>query len=254
MILLMGGTKDARSLLALLSHTFPATMIVATAVSGHGARLLREQGGCVVLERAMDAAELAAFIRDKEVRVLLDATHPFAVNASNHARQAAAETGIPYICYERPPLDIPPGDGVYFAPDFRTAAQVAARLGQTLFLTIGTRHLADVLGALPPEKKVVARVLPDVQSIAHCLELGLTPAEIVALQGPVSEELNRALFAEYKADVVVSKDSGETGGTPEKVAAARKMRLPVVLVRRPVSGTGTSSHGEILSSLRRILG
>lgn len=252
MILLMGGTRDARTLLATINAAFPGTMIVASAVSTYGADLLREQGGCVVLQKAMNAGELTAFIREKGVRVIVDATHPFAENASAAAGQAAAETGIAYLRYERPSTSIEAGSGLYFAPDFQAAAVTAARLGRTIFFTIGSRRLKECLGMLPHEKRVVARVLPDEDSIRQCLTLGLTPADIVAVQGPVSQALNAALFTEYKADVVVAKDSGETGGTPEKIAAARELKIPIVLVRRPAGNQGTDSPAQIVSALRKI--
>ena len=61
----------------------------------------------------------------------------------------------------------------------------------------------------------------------------MTPKEIVALQGPFSEELNIALYRQYGADVVVTKNSGEIGGTDTKLTAARKLGLPVVMIDRP---------------------
>ena len=251
MILLMGGTKDARGLALAINQAYPREMLVATAVSGYGADLLREQGGCVVLQGAMDARALVKFIREKEVRALVDATHPYAHQASQQAAQAAEETGIAYIRYERPPTNIPAGDGVYFAPDFQAAAVIAARLGKKMFLTIGTRQLKTFLEALPPERKVVARVLPEEESFRQCRELGLSPADVVALQGPVSKKLNAALFAEYGAEVVVSKESGEAGGTSEKVAAARELKIPIVLVRRPTSGDGLGSVAQVIAALRK---
>ena len=253
MILLMGGTQDARALVKALNLAFPGTMIVATAVSDYGADLLREQGGCVVLQGGMDAQALVRFIREKEVRVLVDATHPYAERASIEARQAAADAAIDYLRYDRPASSIPAGNGVYYAADFITAANIAGRFGNKIFLTIGTRHLQEFMGALPPEKQVVARILPDEGGIAHCKELGLSPAAIVALQGPVSQSLNAALFAEYGAQVVVSKDSGETGGTPQKVAAARERKIPIVLVRRPVGPGGLGSPAEVIKAVRKVL-
>lgn len=248
----MGGTKDARLLLTSLRAAFPAEMIVATAVSDYGAELLRRQGGCTVLQGAMDTAALTRFIREKSVRALIDATHPFAEQASVEARQAAEKTRIPYLRFERPMGQIEAGDGVYYAADFAAATKIAARLGKVIFLTIGSRHLRDILNNLPEGKKVVARVLPDADSIRHCIALGLSPADIVAIQGPVSKALNIALFREYSANVIITKDSGETGGTPEKVAAARELKVPIVLVRRPPSPGGMDSPAEIISALKKI--
>jgi precorrin-6A/cobalt-precorrin-6A reductase len=253
MILLMGGTKDARDLVAALNLAFPRMMIVATAVSGYGADLLRKQGGCVVLQGAMDADSLVRFIREKEVQALVDATHPYAERASQEAHKAALDARIPYFRYERPPTDIQAGNGVYFAPDFTSAATTAGRFGRTVFLTIGSRRLAEFVQALPPDKRVIARVLPEEDSIRQCREAGLVPADIVALQGPVSQSLNAAMFLEYKAEVVVSKDSGDTGGTPEKIAAAKQCRIPIVFVRRPNVSYGLSSPAQVISALKNLI-
>ncbi|MDW7684105.1 MAG: precorrin-6A reductase [Bacillota bacterium] len=252
MILLMGGTKDARMLAAALHRAFPREMIVATAVSDYGADLLREQGGCIVLQGAMDAAALGRFIKEKEVRVLVDATHPYAEQASAQAVRAAKEANIHYLRYERPSTEVPAGNGVYYAPDFKAAAVIAARHGDTLFLTIGTRHLQEFLENLPPGKNVIARILPDEAGFGLCRRLGLSPAAVVALQGPVSQRLNTALFAEYGAEVVVSKESGEAGGTPQKVAAAKELKIPIVLVRRPAGQDGLSTPAEVISALRKL--
>jgi len=252
MILLLGGTKDARELVAAINAVFPRTMLVATAVSSYGAALLREQGGCVVLQGAMDCTALTSFIREKEVRAVVDATHPYAIQVTEEAYLAASETGVTYLRYERPSANIPAGDGVYYVSDFTAAAESAARLGRVIFLTIGSRRLQEFLLALPLEKKVVARVLPEEESIRQCREQGLSPTEIVALQGPVSQALNAALFTAYGAEVVVAKDSGETGGTKEKVAAAKACKIPIILVRRPNSRPGFSSSQQIIAALKKM--
>lgn len=253
MILLLGGTEDARNLLASIRAAFPKVKIVATAVTPYGARLLRQQDCSVVLEQAMDAGQLAAYIRKHGVKALVDATHPFAENASAQAEEAAEQTGIPYLRYERPESPIAAGDGVYFTRGFPEAALMAARLGWVIFLTIGTRHLAECLHVLPPESEVVVRILPDEKSLRLCLSLGLTPAQIVAMQGPVSQTLNEALFREYRANVVITKESGVTGGTLEKVQAAKACRIPIVLVRRPAGAQARLTPAQIVSALHEIL-
>lgn len=252
MILLLGGTKDARELVSAINTAFPCMMIAASAVSSYGAILLRGQGGCAVLQGAMGAAELIRFIREKEVRVVIDATHPFAEQVTEEAYRAASGTGAAYLRYERPSAGISAGDGVYYAPDFTSAAQSAARLGRVIFLTIGSRRLQEFLSALPLDMQVVARVLPEEESIRQCRQQGLSPAEIVALQGPVSQALNEALFIAYRAEVVVSKDSGEGSGTTEKVAAAKACKIPILLVRRPASRPGHSSPQQIIDVLRKL--
>ena len=61
--------------------------------------------------------------------------------------------------------------------------------------------------------------------------------DIVAIFGVCSEELNVAMFREYQAQFVVMKDSGDTGGTPEKLRACARLRItPVVIVRTDEEG------------------
>lgn len=253
MILLMGGTRDARHLAAALQAAFPTTKIVATVVSAYGAELLRQQGDCEVVAQAMDTKQLVQFIRERQIKVLLDATHPFAAAASQQARAAAQAAGISYLRYERPASEIKPGDGVFFAPDFPSAARQAARLGRVVFLTIGTRHLAECLEVLIPGSEVVARILPDEKSLHHCLALGLAPKQIVALQGPASAALNTALFREYGAEVVISKESGAAGGTPEKVAAAKNCKIPIIIVQRPEVQQEKLTPEQIVVKLQKII-
>lgn len=53
------------------------------------------------------------------------------------------------------------------------------------------------------------------------------------MQGTFSKDFNRAMMNEYNVSAVITKESGETGGTPEKVEAALELGIPVVVVMRP---------------------
>ena len=65
------------------------------------------------------------------------------------------------------------------------------------------------------------------------MDAGFSPADIVAVQGPFSRELNLALFREFGADVMVTKNSGTVGGTDSKIVAAMELDMTVVVVQRP---------------------
>ena len=53
------------------------------------------------------------------------------------------------------------------------------------------------------------------------------------MQGPFGVEMNRAMLVHYRAEVLVSKESGGLGGTDAKLTAALELGVPVVLVQRP---------------------
>ena len=78
---------------------------------------------------------------------------------------------------------------------------------------------------------------------------------LMALRPPISRELNRALFAEHRADVLVTKASGAAGGVAEKVLAALDLGMKVVVIRRPVENDAdaVSTFEAALDAVRRKL-
>jgi precorrin-6A/cobalt-precorrin-6A reductase len=230
-ILVLGGTRDGREISAGLSEA--GYEVITSVISDYGRELL-EQGGLKAQSEAMSEKELEVFMRRLAVRVLVDATHPYAVNVSNNASRAAAKAGVPYIRYERPCSDLPDYPGLRLAQDMQDAARLSVSLGKTVFLTTGSHTLPIFrAAAMGTDIRLIARVLPQPDVVAACLAAGFRPADIVAAQGPFSQELNRALFREFRTDVVVTKNSGEVGGTGEKIAAAVELGLALVVVQRP---------------------
>ncbi len=253
MILLLGGTSDARLLLSLIAESLPGTDVLATAVSEHGAALLAGVGYGRVRQGALDFGSLVDIIRGQGIKAVVDATHPYATRVTAEAKWASAQAGIAYLRFERPEIPLGEQEGIHTVTEIKEAAALSAALGDVIFLAIGTRGLADFMAALPPGKRVTARVLPEAESLYRCREAGLGPAEIVAAQGPFSRSLNVAMFREYKAEVLVTKDSGAAGGTPEKLAAAAELGLPVVLLKRPPAAGGFNTPEELLAELKKIL-
>lgn len=231
MIFVAAGTQDGRALAGALLET--GRPVTASVVSHYGERLLARCPGLMINDRPLDAAGLEDYIRSRGVRLFVDASHPYAANVSENAMAACRAAGVPYIRYERRSVPVA-YEKAHTARDAAEAAALAARLGQNVFLTTGSRTLAAFVSAPAlAGHTLTARVLPAAKVLAECEALGLSPKQIVALQGPFSVELNMALYRQYEADVVVTKNSGEIGGTDTKLEAAKRLGLPVVLIERP---------------------
>ena len=86
------------------------------------------------------------------------------------------------------------------------------------------RKKSKVLKALVESKGIVAYA---------CEAAGIPHRNIIAVQGPFSEELNKAVIREYEIDVMITKDSGTAGGFPEKISAAKDCQIPVIVIARP---------------------
>ncbi len=233
MILVLGGTLEGREIAGALANEGHNVLI--TVVSGYGAEMIPPVSPVEVLVKRLDAGELERVIHERRVRMIVDATHPYARAITETAWKAANDMGIPYIRYERPPVLTGTANNlIYRAGDYEKAAELAVGLGDTVFLTIGSKNvLPFIRAARECSKRIVARVLPDPEVLEQCLAAGLAPKEIIAVQGPFSCEMNMAMFREYGADVLVTKDSGLTGGTDTKLEAAMELAIPVVMIERP---------------------
>lgn len=232
MILVLSGTKDGRELVEHLSQK--GYQVLATAVSKYGGDLLAASGAGEVLVKGLTPEDLKQMLQDKKINLIIDATHPFAQQISAQAMAVAKELELPYLRFERKQAKLSLHPLIHRVSNMEEAAQKAISLGKTIFLTTGSKTLATFLACQKDRQpRIVARVLPDPQVMEKCFQLGLSPCDIVAMQGPFSKQLNKALFQEYGADVVVSKESGKTGGTDSKIEAALELSLPLVIIERP---------------------
>jgi precorrin-6A/cobalt-precorrin-6A reductase len=253
MILVLAGTGEGRLTARLLEEA--GYEVLATAATGYGGRLLRESIKGKISSRPLDLDLMMEMIAMEKVSLLIDATHPFAVEASSNACQACRQQGIPYLRLERKSCSKELGGGVIWARDIKEAAEKAKKSTGVIFLTTGSTHLRKYVSLLGA-KRLVVRVLPLPESLQTCLELGIAPQNIIAMQGPLGVELNRAMFRQYRAAVMVTKESGVAGGTKEKVEAARGLGIPAIVIARPGRKyeQTCSTPGEAVACARKILG
>lgn len=235
MILVLSGTREAREAIHLLQEQgYP---ILATTVGSYARELIRENDDVAVREGALSAGELEELLIRGDVSLVVDATHPFAVRISQLAMEICGRLQVPYLRFERAGTILEPdAEGIIRVNTMEEAATVAAAEAQVkpvkVFLTVGSNQL-EIFCRMLPLECLVARVLPQSGVLEKCEALGLQPKQIVALQGPFDKKLNRELFRHYRAGVVVTKDSGPTGGVGEKIEAARELEIPVIVVSRP---------------------
>ncbi len=245
MIWVLSGTRDAVEIIKLLKEE--GYEVMASAVTDYGTSLARGAGADEVVTKALDCSGMRDVIYKKSIDAVVDATHPFSVEASRNAMSACETAGIKYVRFERKPIrfDCP---GIYQVKDFEEAARKACEIGNrergnrntggtsgdTIFHAAGSRNVrVFVRYARANNMRLVARVLPEPYSIKACLDAGLSPADIIAALGPFSEQMNRAMLREYRASVLVTKESGVLGGVKAKVEAALALDIPVVMIERP---------------------
>jgi len=230
-ILVLAGTKDGRDIIELIASA--GYKVMASVFSDYGRELIQVPG-VDIHTGPLDADGFAHLIGAYTIDLVVDASHPYAVNVSHNAIMACQAKEIPYLRYERPTAPMPVYEGLHLVHGYQEAAQVAASLGNIIFLTTGSRHLHIFKAAsCMQDHRLIARILPEPSVLTEALQLGFPPSDIVALQGPFSHQLNVALFKEYGAKVIVTKNSGQVGGSDTKITAAMELGLALVVIDRP---------------------
>ena len=228
-ILLFGGTGEGRALAEwMLAERIPCTVCVATE---YGETLL--PAGAEAHVGRMDRDEMAALMA-QDYALVVDATHPYAVEVTENIRAAAEAAGLPRLRLVRQSGG---GDGCLRAADMAGAAALLRELPGNVLLTTGSKELNHF--AVPGlAERCYPRVLPMVDSLERCLTLGFPPRNIICMQGPFSKELNVALLRQYRIKTLVTKDTGGCGGFREKAEAAQEAGCALLVVERPGADDG----------------
>ena len=242
-ILLFGGTSEGRELAEWLSgEGFGLTLCVATE---YGASLVPELPGLEVHTGRLDRSGMEQLLAGGGFDRVVDATHPYAVEVTEHLRAAAEAAGVPYLRLLRQSSG---EDGCRKAASLAEAADLLVDLPGNVLLTTGSKELAPF--AVPGlVERCYPRVLPTMDSLERCLSLGFPPAHIICMQGPFSRALNVALIRQFHIQTLVTKDSGGYGGFQEKAEAAREAGCALLVVERPTRETGLTLE-ELKTALK----
>lgn len=228
MILVFGGTSETHLLCDFLEKE-NRDFLVSVATE-YGRNTFEKYGSRLQVSR-LDKEAIVALIRSKGIRKVVDLTHPYAANISQNAIAAAGEAGVPYLRYERKSL-LEEDSTFYEAASHEEALSLAESLGRRPFLAVGS-NFAGVYIRSEKFEKAYIRVLPKSEIIKKCEELGYDYSCIIAMQGPFGKELNKQMLLLAKADMMVTKESGNAGGFMEKYEACKELHIPLIVVERP---------------------
>ncbi|GAA3549420.1 cobalt-precorrin-6A reductase [Amycolatopsis ultiminotia] len=235
-VLVLGGTAEARALAAQL-HEHGAAVV--SSLAGRVAQP-RLPVGDVRVGGFGGVEGLTAWLREHEVRAIVDATHPFAERIATNAFHAAHAADVPLLRLARPGWQPGAGDRWHWAADLAEAAAVLPGLGTRAFLTSGRQGLAAFAG------------LDALWFLIRCVDPPGPPLprhhEVLLARGPYEVPAERDLITGRGIDVLVTKDSGGTM-TVAKLTAARELGLPVLVVRRPPRPS-TTETAEVTEAVK----
>lgn len=210
-----------------------------------GAEEQGERSGITVHCGRLTPEEMTALLQGADLCV--DATHPYAVEATRNIRAACKTAGTEYRRLLRPESPLPAGSMV-----FASAAHAAGFLARTqgnVLLATGAKELS-AFAVLEPAR-LFPRALPTREGIAACEGADIPHKNIIAMQGPFSYALNRALMEQFAIRFLVTKDGGAAGGFEEKARAAQDTGAQLIVIRRPAEQGETAE--QILTHCKEML-
>ena len=244
-ILIFGGTTEGR-LLAEYCHQQEIEAYVSV-VSGYGADLLPESEYLHVLSGRMAGDAMEGFMKRASIHAVFDATHPYAAEATRNIKEACGRAGVSYlrVTRESAAAENPGGDSgkgtaaalasqaVYVHSVEAAVCYLKDREGDIL-VTTGSKELAAYTALPGYEERLYVRVLPSCAAISACEDIGIRGKRIIAMQGPFSEEMNRAMMRQLGVRYLVTKEAGTAGGFLEKLSAAEALSVTAVVIGRPL--------------------
>lgn len=275
-VLIYAGTTEGRELAQELARErIYCDISVATE---YGRQIMDEKISpyICILQGRMTAEQMRLKCENERYLAVVDATHPFATEVSVNIRESLKGLDIPYFRLGREKIPGEEGErqagerqagerqtGEQQAEEqnymarkyFQNTAACVEALKKTegkIFLTTGSKELSAFCREETIRKRLVVRVLPGMESLQECVRNGLEGRQIIAMQGPFSKEMNLAMIRQYQASVLVTKESGKTGGEDTKLAAAGEAQIPSYIILRPDEKTPVMDMDEVLEQLRRL--
>ena len=224
-VVIFSGTTEGRELSAETAAMGAETVVCVATEYG---KLMQEHvPNTQTRSGRMDAGEMAKVLAGADL--CIDATHPYAREASRNIRAAAKMANIPYRRLLRRESKLP--SDCILVDSAADAARFLQGTEGNILLTTGAKELA----AFSPveRQRLVPRVLPVQESLAACEGMEIPRGNVIAMQGPFSYELNTALIHQFSIQWLVTKDGGAAGGFAEKAEAAQKTGARLVVIRRP---------------------
>lgn len=223
MILVLGGTTEGRIATRTLDQAGKPFYY-----STRGEEQEIESKNGIRLTGGLEADELIDFVRSQEIRLLVDAAHPFAINLHHNVEKAASACAIPVIRLERkyPTFN----SSCILCEDYQDAIERMETYGVRRLLALTGVQTIGKLAGFWKQYESFFRILDRDSSFALAEKYGFPTEKLLTYS---STDATETLIRQYGADAVITKESGDSGGFDEKQTACFKLGIPLFVVKRP---------------------
>lgn len=228
MILVFGGTTEGRKAVEVLEEGnglyYYSTKTGEQEITlHHGVRI----------DGVLDAGTMQAFCQNHDIRLIVDAAHPFASQLHQNIVQVAELLHLPVIRYDR--IYPPRTSDIKWIDDYDELITICHQQASltSLLATTGVQSISKLKPLEAEGIKVCYRILNRESSIALALKQGAKREQLCFYDDPNDIPVG--------SDTILLKESGLSGGFPEKVEAAKSRGMHIIALKRPIVHKGDSS-------------
>lgn len=241
MILLLGGTADAAMIAEKIKHQDKK---VIYSLAGRTKNPVTIEGVTMRSGGFGGTQGLCQFLREKNIKALINATHPYAAKITAHAEMACQETFIPLLRFLRPAWEAQLEDRWEYLVEDELLSKIEGN-DRTILVTLGAQGSEPLLRLSNPPRLFIRST----EEAPFSLHTNIT---WIKAKGPFTLAEEITFFKEHNIQAILCRNSGGRSSYA-KILAARKLQLPIWMIRRPVShGPYVSTSEEVLSWLDRL--
>ena len=248
-ILIFAGTTEGRILAGYASaHSVRCFVSVAT---DYGKSLIGHLENITLLTGRMDEEEMERFIEENDIRLVIDATHPFAREVTENIRSACEKvrtrSEVRYVRCIRPFENRSSDEQIIYTESVQEAVEYLKKTTGNILIATGSKELHLYTEIENYRERCFARVLSTEPAVRESVRLGFEGKHLFAMQGPFAPDLNLALLRQTKASYFVTKETGKAGGFEEKAEAAEMTGAVLVVIGRP------EENGESVETVKEMI-
>jgi precorrin-6A/cobalt-precorrin-6A reductase len=230
MIALFSGTSEGKKIIKELDKINLSTLVFTA--TGYGSSLIFKSKNISINSGPLSKDQIKKVFQERQIKKILDATHPYAENISKNLIEVSEEMNLPYYRYERKEYSVDKSKNVEIFSNYDEIIKYLNKKRGNIMLTIGSKNLRKfVLGI--QVNRLYIRILPLPELIQDALDYGINLKNIVGMQGPFSKDVNKALIKDFKIKYMVTKNSGKEGGLGEKINAAEETGVKIIILDKP---------------------
>lgn len=235
-VMVFAGTTEGYEICRFLSEK--KIPVYASVATEYGSKSLTEGDYLKVSSKRLTQEEMETLFGDLSPRFVLDATHPYAAEATANIRSACENAGVSYRRVLREEGNH--AESAVYVADTEGAIEYLKGTRGNILLTTGSKELQKYTALPEFGERIYARVLSLPSVMESCKSYGFEGKHLIGMQGPFSMELNAAMLRQYQCSYLVTKDTGKAGGFQEKIDAALLCGATPVIIGRPLKEEGMS--------------